>query len=75
MLYRCANVLELDTSETDTSVYTDSTSISDWATQAIMWANAEGLINGYDDGSFKPQNNVTKEEFAQMLYQFMGIVY
>ncbi|MGN0106964.1 MAG: S-layer homology domain-containing protein [Hominilimicola sp.] len=75
MLYRCANALELDTSETDTSVYTDSTSISDWAAQAIMWANAEGLINGYDDGSFKPQNNVTKEEFAQMLYQFMGIVY
>lgn len=75
MLYRCANTLELDTSKADTSAYTDSASISDWASNAIMWANAEGLINGYDDGSFKPQNNVTKEEFAKMLYQFMDIVY
>lgn len=75
MLYRCANALEIDTSESDTSVYTDSASISDWAVPAIMWANAKGLISGYDDGSFKPQNNVTKEELAQMLYQFIGIVY
>ena len=28
-----------------------------------------GIVSGYDDGTFKPQNNVSKTEFLAMLYK------
>lgn len=41
-----------------------------WATESIYWAVKEGLVSGYEDGSFKPQNNLTEAEFAVMLASF-----
>ncbi len=35
-----------------------------WATQAVYQANALGLFGGYDDGTFRPLNNITRAEFA-----------
>jgi len=39
----------------------------DWAIEAILTLTKEGYIKGYEDGTFKPQNFVTREEFAAML--------
>lgn len=32
----------------------------------------KGVVNGYDDGSFGPNNNVTREEFLKMLISAIG---
>ncbi len=32
----------------------------------------EGVINGYDDGTFKPDNNMTKAEFYKVINHLMG---
>ncbi len=38
-----------------------------WAGEAIYALYEKEIINGYEDGSFRPQGNVTKAEFAKML--------
>ena len=38
--------------------------------KAIAWAKASGVINGYADGTFKPAQNITRQEFACMLANY-----
>ncbi len=38
--------------------------------ESVIWAKKNGVINGYNDGTFKPLKNITREEMAQMLYNF-----
>lgn len=38
-----------------------------WAGEAIDFLADAGVINGYSDGTFKPNGNVTRAEFAKML--------
>lgn len=41
-----------------------------WFSQAITWANANGVAVGYDDNSFGPEDNVTREQLVTMLYRY-----
>lgn len=38
-----------------------------WAKDYISWCSDRGIINGYTDATFKPDNKITKAEFASML--------
>ena len=38
--------------------------------KVISWAKQAGIVNGYGDGTFRPDANVTREEFAAMLANF-----
>ena len=40
--------------------------------KAIAWAKASGVVNGYD-GNFRPDDKVTREEFACMLANFAKV--
>lgn len=40
---------------------------------AVNVLNKIGVINGYEDGSFKPENNVTRAEFTAMLLRTRGL--
>ena len=43
-----------------------------WAEEVITkWQDA-GLISGYEDGTFKPENSVTRAEFAAMVNNALG---
>ena len=35
-----------------------------WYENAVLWAQEKGIVNGYADGSFKPNNNVTRAELT-----------
>lgn len=37
---------------------------------AVKWASANKIVNGYSDGKFKPNNNITREQLAIMLYNY-----
>lgn len=39
---------------------------------AITVAAEKGIVNGYSDGSFKPNSNVTRAQFITMLYRAAG---
>ena len=38
--------------------------------KAIAWAKKAGVVNGYSDGTFRPDNDISREEFACMLANF-----
>ena len=38
--------------------------------KAIAWAAKAGVVNGYADGTFRAEKNITSEEFAAMLSNF-----
>ena len=42
----------------------------DWYAEAIRWAASEGLVLGYDDGSFGVDNPITLEQMAVILYRY-----
>ena len=52
--------------------FTDSSLISDWAYDSVSAIKGFEIINGYDDGSFKPQGNATRAEAATM---FTRLIY
>lgn len=41
-----------------------------WALQYINWAADNGYVNGYPDGTFKPEGNMTRAEFVKILNRF-----
>lgn len=43
-----------------------------WYGKAVQWASQTGVAAGRGDGTFGPQNAVTRQELAQMLYNYAG---
>ena len=41
-----------------------------WYAEAVAWAKAYGVVNGYPDGTFRAEQAVSREEFAQMLRNY-----
>lgn len=52
--------------------YTDFSDVADgaWYTQAVRWASAAGVVGGYPNGSFGPNDPITREQLAAMLYRY-----
>lgn len=46
---------------------------SDWFYGTLSNVISKGIISGYPDGTFKPQNNITKAEFTKMLLNSLDI--
>jgi hypothetical protein len=44
----------------------------DWAWQPVQYLASQNVISGYADGSFRPNNPVTRAQFAKMLVNGMG---
>jgi hypothetical protein len=43
-----------------------------WAYSAVMNLSEKSVINGYEDGSFRPENSVTRAEFIKMIVTATG---
>ena len=41
-----------------------------WYGDAVYWARITGVATGYGDGTFQPTDSITRQEFAQMLYNY-----
>ncbi len=66
-----ASMLELKDMmpEKETARFTDTTN------ENVIRLGSAGIISGYDDGSFRPKNSITREEAAMLLYKtakYMG---
>lgn len=44
--------------------------VYEWYKPAIAWAESTGVVDGYEDGTFRPDQPVTRQEFAQMMYNY-----
>ena len=54
-----------------TAVFSDVTP-QDWAYQAVAQLATQGVVNGYPDGTFQGQHNITRFEMAQMVAKAMA---
>ena len=41
-----------------------------WYSDAVDWANAAGVVKGYDTGLFGVNDNITREQLVTMLYRY-----
>lgn len=44
-----------------------------WYADGVAWASANGVVSGYPDGSFRPNDTITREQMAAILYQYVRI--
>ena len=45
---------------------------SQWYAEGVAWAEAQGIIGGYGNGRFGPNDNITREQLAVMLWRYSG---
>lgn len=64
VLYRLENQ-----PSTSAASFTDVTSGAYYA-NAVAWANANGIVSGYGSGKFGPNDKVTREQLAAILYRY-----
>ncbi len=43
-----------------------------WYTDAVEWAAAQEIVMGYGDGTFGPEDEISREQLAAMLYRYAG---
>lgn len=41
-----------------------------WYANAVLWAAQNGIVGGYQDGSFGPADNITREQMALMMHRY-----
>ncbi|MBQ9459604.1 MAG: S-layer homology domain-containing protein [Oscillospiraceae bacterium] len=52
--------------------FSDGRDFADWSRGSVRAAQSIGLISGYDDGSYRPKNYITRGEMAVMLTRALG---
>lgn len=61
-----AQVIYQESSAKEIENFTDLGNVS-WAKDAIMKLAGLGIVSGYENGRFCPENSITREEFVKML--------
>ena len=59
-LVMIARALGIEAGQSKVTSFTDSDQISDWAQSFVKALTDKGFINGYEDGSFRPQDGMTR---------------
>ena len=52
------------------ATFSDMTEAPTWSVDAIAWAQDTGVVAGMGDNEFAPNAKVTREQFAQMMYNY-----
>lgn len=63
-LYRLSSSPSID----KTSPFIDSSENS------IIWANANGILAGFEDGTVRPNDTVTREQLALIIYRYQKYI-
>ena len=67
MLYRLEGSPEVEGKVTD--VFTDCAD-GQWYSDAVLWANKNGVVEGRTDTTFDPNAKLTRQEMATILYRY-----
>ena len=46
---------------------------SHWAKDVIMRMTDKKVMNGFEDGTFRPNDNITREQFAKLLVESLNL--
>ncbi|MCL2153277.1 MAG: S-layer homology domain-containing protein [Oscillospiraceae bacterium] len=65
ILYRLENI-QFTTRDAPFSDVLDGS----WYSDAVSWAVENGVVDGYEDGTFRPDDSITREQFASVIYRY-----
>lgn len=57
----------------NTLAFSDSNEISDWAAEYVAQAVDKGLLNGFEDGSFRPSAQTLREQAMVVAARLRGM--
>ncbi len=70
MLYRYAGEPEIAGS---IGSFSDTSAVSSWAEDAVIWAVENGIMEGMGNGMLKPQETATRAQVAAILQRFLSL--
>lgn len=68
--YALKQGIELPKSENAAGSFPDADKISEYAREFVELMRIAGILNGYEDGTFRPQGNATRAEAAKLFSLF-----
>ncbi len=71
--YALKQGIELPKSENAAGSFPDAGKISEYAREFVELMRIAGILNGYEDGTFRPQGNATRAEAAKLFSLFLSI--
>ena len=60
--------------DVEEKVFTDSNGVADYAQSAVTAATKAGLINGFDDGSFRPTVSTRRADAAMVISKLINAI-
>lgn len=60
--------------KTESVSFADGANVADYAADAVKVLSAMSIINGYEDGTFRPSGNATRAEASKVIYELMKII-
>lgn len=76
MMYRAAGSPAVKIPEGKTEIelgFTDADTISDAYKTAVAWGVENGIIKGYEDNTFRPNQAISRAQMATMLYRYLTL--
>lgn len=67
MLAMVLHNLENNPAQPVSGIFSDA-----WYSKAVAWAAARGIVSGYGNGLFGPNDHITREQLAVMLWRYAG---
>lgn len=71
--YALKQGIELPKSDNAAGSFPDADKISEYAREFVELMRIAGILNGYEDGTFRPQNTATRAEAAKLFSLFLSI--
>ncbi|MFE4712732.1 NEAT domain-containing protein [Paenibacillus sp. NPDC056722] len=68
-----SRALKLEGGATDSSGFSDASSIPAWAADGVAQVAARKIISGYEDGSFRADRKITRAELAVIIVRAQGL--
>lgn len=65
--------IKTESIESKSLSFSDTDDIDDWAKEYVSFSLGAGLINGMDDGSFKPLDNMTRGQAAAVISRLLKL--
>lgn len=65
ILYRLEGSPDVDSTASFADVPAD-----EWYSDAVAWAAQKNIVNGYGNGKFGPQDSITRQQLAAILYRY-----
>ena len=71
--YALKQGIELPKSDNAAGSFPDADKISEYAREFVELMRIAGILNGYEDGTFRPQGNATRAEAAKLFSLFLSL--